>query len=90
MLTSLPAAAAGSGGAFLLSDPGLNGVFGVKGLRLRCVSDVLLVGERERLSKREIRFTSGSVWSNLERFDVFRSSSAISCNYVSNAIQSYV
>ena len=77
-LTSLPAAAAGSRGVFLLSDPGLKGVFGAKGLRLRCVSDVLLVGERERLSKREIRFTSGSVWSNLERFEVFRSSSAIS------------
>lgn len=31
------------------------------GLRLRRVSEVLLVGERERLSKREERLTSGSV-----------------------------
>lgn len=79
--SSLPAAAAGSSGVlgvFLSSAPGLKGVFGAKGLRLRCVSEVLLVGERERLSKREERFTSGSVWSNLERFETLRSSSAIS------------
>ena len=70
-------AAAGSRGVFLSSDPGLNGAFGSKGLRLRCGSDFLVVGERERLSKREIRLTSGSVWSNLDRFDTFRSSSVI-------------
>ena len=56
-------------------------MFGAKGLRLRRVSEVLLVGDRERRSKREVRFTSGSVWSNLERFETFRSSSAISRSY---------
>ena len=60
-LSRLPAAAAGSRGVFLPSIPGLKGVFGAKGLRLRCVSEVLVVGERERRSKREVRFISGSV-----------------------------
>ena len=84
MMDTLPAAAAGSRGVFLSSAPGLKGVFGAKGLRLRCVSEALLVGERERrsLSKREMRFTSGSVWSNLERFETFRSSSAMLSSYI--------
>ena len=47
------------------------------GLLLRRVSGCRLVGERERRSNLEARFGSGSVWSNRDRFEVRRSSSAM-------------
>lgn len=46
------------------------------GLRLRLASGCLVAGDLERLSNRD-RFTSGSVWSNLERFELLGSVSAI-------------
>ena len=76
-MVGLPAAAAGSVGVFLSSDPGLKGVLWRRGLRLRLASEVLVDGDLERWSKREVRFVSGSVWSNRERFELLRSSSAI-------------
>lgn len=63
-----PAAAAGSEGvAGLLasSEPGLDRRF--IGLRSRTGSEAREDGERERLSNRDWRFGSGSVWSNRER-----------------------
>lgn len=77
LVVGLPAAAAGSVGVFLSSDPGLKGVFWPKGLRLRLASEVLVDGDLERRSKREERLGSGSVWSNRERLELLRSSSAI-------------
>lgn len=47
------------------------------GLLLRRVSGCRLVGERERRSNLEARFGSGSVWSNRDRLEVRRSSSAM-------------
>jgi len=44
---------------------------------LRLVSGSLLVGDRERRSKREERLTSDSVWSKRDRLELLRSSSAI-------------
>ncbi len=75
---SIPAAAAGSLEVdFLSSEPGLKDDFSGLGLRLRLVSECRLEGDRERRSKREDRLTSGSVWSNLDRFELLLSSSAI-------------
>lgn len=74
--SSIPAAAAGSLDGFLSPDPGLNGVFTAMGLRLRLASGCLVAGDLERLSNRD-RFTSGSVWSNLERFELLGSVSAM-------------
>lgn len=71
----LPAAAAGS--AFVLGVPGLIGDLIGKGLRLRRESEVFDVGDRDRLSNREARLGSGSVWSNLDLLELFLSSSAI-------------
>lgn len=83
-LSYSPAAAAGSGAAFFFSSvPGLRTRSLTMGLLLCRVSEVLLVGERERLSKREERLTSGSVWSKRERFAVLRSSSAMTKSAVS-------
>ena len=73
----LPAAAAGSRGVLLPSDPGLNGVLWPKGLRLRLTSADLLEGDLDRRSNRELRLGSGSVWSKRERFALLFSSSAI-------------
>ena len=81
-----PAAAAGSRAAFFFSSvPGLRTRSLAMGLRLRRVSELLPVGERERLSNREERLTSGSVWSKRERFAVLRSSSAMAKNAVSTS-----
>jgi hypothetical protein len=73
-----PAAAAGSAGVFLAdSATGLPEALPT-GLLLRLESECLAGGgERDRRSKREERFGSGSVWSNLERFAVLLSVSSI-------------
>ena len=81
--SSAPAAEAGSEGIFRSPVPRLKGVFEVRGLLLRFLSEVLLDGDRERRSNLE-RLTSGSVWSNRERFEIFRSVSAISVYLVSS------
>lgn len=52
-------------------------MLGASGLLLLRVSDWRLEGDRDRRSNREERFGSGSVWSNRERFEPLRSSSAI-------------
>lgn len=60
-----PAAAAGSVakalGALFSGAPGLKDLLGASGLLLLCVSDSRLEGDRDRRSKREERFGSGSV-----------------------------
>lgn len=66
------AAAAAAAGSALFA--GLSVVPRAIGLRLRRLSDFLEDGERERRSKRDVRFGSGSVWSKRERF---RGSSAM-------------
>ena len=73
---NLPAAAAGSEGLLTPPAAGLKGVFEARGLRLRLASEVFAEGDLDLRSKRE-RLTSGSVWSNRERFELLRSSSAI-------------
>ena len=73
----VPAAVAGSDGLLAPSVAGLETLEAVKGLLLRRASDCLLVGDRERRSKREDRLTSGSVWSKRDRFELLRSSSAM-------------
>ena len=75
MVCYLPAAAAGSDFAFWVL--GLRGELLGSGLRLRRKSDVFEGGDRERLSNREARLGSGSVWSNLDLLELFLSSSAI-------------
>lgn len=60
-IIGLPAAAAGSIAELFFSSEGLNEEFRATGLRLRLDSVCLLVGERERRSKRDERLTSGSV-----------------------------
>ena len=70
-----PAADAASGRA---PEPGLKGDLVDIGLRLRAGKSVFFVfGERERRSNLEALFGSGSVWSNLDRFELRLSSSAI-------------
>ena len=56
---------------------GVSALLDAIGLLLRRVSGCRLVGERERRSNLEARFGSGSVWSNRDRLDVRRSSSAM-------------
>ena len=57
-----PAAAAGSEPDFFpSSDPGLKGASLGRGLLLRLDSECRLLGERDRRSKRDERFASGSV-----------------------------
>lgn len=75
----VPAAAAGSTAGLLFSSLVVEVDCGAKGLRLLCcrLYAFLLTGERESRSKRDERLTSDSVWSNLERLEVRRSSSAI-------------
>lgn len=78
MVYLVPAAAAGSTAGLLFSSLVVEVDFGAKGLRLLCRAYAfLLTGERESRSKRDERLTSDSVWSNLERLEVRRSSSAI-------------
>lgn len=55
------AAAAGSAGLLAPSVAGLDTFADFEGLLLRRVSECLLTGDRERLSKREDRLISGSV-----------------------------
>ena len=81
---NIPAAAAGSAPVdFLGSELGVSELPLAAGLRLRFGSLCRVEGERDRRSKREVRFGSGSVWSKRERFELLRSSSAIvrSCCY---------
>lgn len=82
----IPAAAAGSVakafGPLLSAVPGLRDLLAANGLLLLCVSDSRLEGERDRRSNREDRFGSGSVWSNRERFELLRSSSAIANEFL--------
>ena len=74
----LPAAAAGSSGVFLAdSEAGLPEARPT-GLLLRLESECLAGGgDRDRRSKREVRFGSGSVWSKRDRFALLRSVSSI-------------
>ena len=72
-----PAAAAGSRAAFFVTSEAGLAVSLAIGLRLRLGSDFLEGGDLERLSNRDARFGSGSVWSNRERFTVRRSVSSI-------------
>jgi len=73
-----PALAAASSPFFLGSATGLPEPLGM-GLLLRLDSDFLAGGERERRSNLEVRFGSGSFWSNRERFAERRSVSSIMC-----------
>ena len=71
----LPAAAAGSDltpESVVLKDD-----FVSRGLRLRRASGCFETGDLDLLSNREVRLGSGSVWSNLDRFEPRLSSSAI-------------
>lgn len=80
-LLRLPAAAAGSAakafGPTLSAAAGLIDLVGASGLLLLCVPDSLRDGDRDRRSKRDERFGSGSVWSNRDRLELLLSSSAI-------------
>ena len=80
-LIHVPAAAAGSAakalGPTFSAAPGLIDFVGASGLLVLRVSDSLRDGDRDRRSKRDERFGSGSVWSNRDRLELLRSSSAI-------------
>lgn len=76
-MSTLPAAAAGSKEAdFLSSVDGL--LTSLPGLRLRRDSLVRETGDRERRSKRDAGFRSGSVWSKRDRFTRGASSAIVS------------
>jgi hypothetical protein len=83
----LPAAAAGSEGLLAPSVAGLETLVAVGGLLLRLVSERLLVGDRERRSKREERLTSDSVWSKRDRLELLRSSSAMESSMINRESQ---
>lgn len=80
-LLHTPAAAAGSVakafGPTLSVAAGLIDLLGASGLLLLCVSESLREGDRDRRSKRDERFGSGSVWSNRDFLELLLSLSAI-------------
>lgn len=84
VLQNIPAAAAASAGSlFGASGRGLSEALELSsrglaiGLLLRRLSVFAAGGERERLSNLEVRFGSGSFWSNRERFEARLSVSSI-------------